>query len=77
MRSGAVTNRTYRAWGKIKLPKYLFKLHTGQSGFRRELTFLRMIKAFACDNLQIWRQMIRDLFLSILRGSLLVHRFGF
>ena len=27
MRSGAVTNRTYRAWGKIKLPKYLFKLH--------------------------------------------------
>ena len=28
MRSGAVTNRTYRAWGKIKLPKYLFKLHT-------------------------------------------------
>ena len=28
MRSGAVTNRTYRVWGKIKLPKYLFKLHT-------------------------------------------------
>ena len=26
---GAVTNRTYRAWGNIELPKYFIKLQRG------------------------------------------------
>ena len=34
MRSGAVRNRTYRAWENIALPKYLVKLHeTAPTGF--------------------------------------------
>ena len=46
MRSGAVTNRTYRAWGNIELPKYFIKLHLGCKENRTYaiLTIARSVK---------------------------------